>query len=200
VLGHVDLGRRAPSVDADREHRAQHAPHHLSEALLGEVTARVRLPQRVGERFALPDHAVDLQARLPDGGAALWTRVGVENLGATTARGCVGRLVSVRTGGEPRADVDPVQLRWAGVPRSMSFEPVDIRPGQREFLNFVFLEKGSACWSIDTFSADDFEPGFTTGLAADQPHVVSLALFADNAETVACQLPVTIGAAQVFEE
>ena len=47
---------------------------------------------------------------------ALWVRVGVENLGVGPARGCLGRLISVTTNGAHRPDVDPVQLRWAGVP------------------------------------------------------------------------------------
>lgn len=58
--------------------------------------------------------------RLADGGSALWVRLGVENVGRTAALGCVGRLIAVTTDGKLREDVDPVQLRWAGVPRSQA--------------------------------------------------------------------------------
>ena len=58
------------------------------------------------------------QGKTEGDGTALWVRVGVENLGASPARGCLGRLISVTTNGALRPDVDPVQLRWAGVPRS----------------------------------------------------------------------------------
>jgi len=43
------------------------------------------------------------------------------------------------TDGRARTDLDPVQLRWAGVPRSRAFDAIDIRPGQREFLNVLVL-------------------------------------------------------------
>lgn len=60
-------------------------------------------------------------------GKALWVRVGVENRGRGPAMGCVGRLISVATDGELRRDVDPVQLRWAGLPRSHAFDPMHVR-------------------------------------------------------------------------
>ena len=75
------------------------------------------------------------QGKTEGDGTALWVRVGVENLGGGPARGCLGRLISVATNGESRPDVDPVQLRWAGVPRSRAFEPMDLRRDQREYLN-----------------------------------------------------------------
>jgi hypothetical protein len=128
----------------------------------------------------------------------LWARVGVENIGGSTARGCIGRLIALSTDGIARTDVDPLQLRWAGVPGSMSFNPIDIRPGQRDFLNVLFLRKGSSRWEIDTFTADDFQPGFNTKLVVDHGHVVEVALFADNADTVTRSLPVEIDAQWVF--
>src|SRR6516164_4492288 len=56
-----------------------------------------------------------------DESTVLWIRVGVENVGRRVAEGCVGRLVGVTSGDTPRRDIDPVQLRWAGVPRSRAF-------------------------------------------------------------------------------
>jgi hypothetical protein len=54
------------------------------------------------------------QGKTEGDGTALWVRVGVENLGAGPARGCLGRLISVTTNGALRPDVDPVQLRFGG--------------------------------------------------------------------------------------
>ena len=88
-----------------------------------------------------------------------------------------------------RTDVDPVQLRWAGVPRSRSFEPVDIRRDQREFLNVVYLVEG-ALWRIDTYAEPDFHPGFTTEFRSDGEHVVDVAVFADNAATARYSLEI----------
>jgi hypothetical protein len=38
-------------------------------------------------------------------GGGLWVRIGVENGGGGTARGCVGRLLTVSTDGRPRRDI-----------------------------------------------------------------------------------------------
>lgn len=126
----------------------------------------------------------------PEEGDAYWVRVGVENLGRSPARGCIGRLTSLRTNGVLRTDVDPVQLRWAGVPRLRSFEPVDLRRGQREFLNVVYLVEGSR-WRIDTYSEPDFHPGFTTEFPSDGEHAVEVAIFADNAATAVRALAIS---------
>jgi hypothetical protein len=88
------------------------------------------------------------------------------------------RLVELPNGG---TDVDPVQPRWAGVPRSISFEPIDIRPGQREYPNVLF------------------QPGFTTQLDINQPHRVRIALFADNTDTIERELPVDVDADRSFD-
>ena len=121
--------------------------------------------------------------------SAYWVRVGIENVGRRAARGCVGRLTGLATDDAPRRDVDPVQLRWAGMPRSRSFEPIDLRPGQREFLN-VLVRAGEDRWRIVTFDDPDFDPGFATELAVLQTHVIQVAVFADNAETVVSTLQV----------
>jgi hypothetical protein len=118
---------------------------------------------------------------------SLWVRVAVQNDGVDPARGCIGRLSSSATDHSARSDIDPVQLRWAGVPRSRSFDPVDLRRGQREFLNVVYRPHGGD-WLIDTFRDPDFDPGFATHLGADQVHVLQVALFADNADTRALTL------------
>jgi hypothetical protein len=128
-----------------------------------------------------------------DGRAGYWVRVGVENAGREPARGCVGRLLGVTTDGAERPDVDPLQLRWAGVPRSRAFDPVDVRHDQREFLNVLALEAG-ARWRLVTFEDPDFDPGFSTELALDREHVLRIAVFADNAATATCTLVARVGA------
>jgi hypothetical protein len=80
----------------------------------------------------------------------LWVRVAVENVGRRPVRDCVGRITALATDGRTRADLDPVQLRWAGVPLSRAFDPMDIRPGQREFLNVLRVRPG-APWHLVTF-------------------------------------------------
>ena len=116
-------------------------------------------------------------------GDALWVRIGVENVGHGPARGCLGRLIGVTTNGEPRRDVDPLQLRWAGVPRSRAFDPMDLRRDQREYLNVLCLQDGSS-WRLVTFEDPDFDPGFATELPLDARHMVQISVFADNVNTV----------------
>ena len=74
-------------------------------------------PAQPGCRYGTTEHE----------GTALWVRIGVENRGVAPARGCVGRLIAVTTDSELRHDVDPVQLRWAGLPRARAFDPMDLR-------------------------------------------------------------------------
>jgi hypothetical protein len=117
-----------------------------------------------------------------DGSSGLWVRVGVENQGRTAARGCVGRLLTVSTDGHVRQDVDPVQLRWAGVPRSRAFDALDLGRGQREYLNVLYLPH-AADWHLVTFQDPDFDPGFATDLPLEGRHAIQLSVFSSNADT-----------------
>ncbi|MFF2306108.1 hypothetical protein ACFVVP_26870 [Streptomyces sp. NPDC058128] len=128
-----------------------------------------------------------------EGREVLWVRLAVDNHGATPARGCTGRLLSVVAAGEQRADIDPLQLRWAGMPRTLSFRPLDIRPGQREYLNVCFRRPETSTWRIDTFDSDDFDPGFSTDLPENTQYVLTIALFADNAEATTLPLCIAPG-------
>jgi hypothetical protein len=105
----------------------------------------------------------------------------VANVGRSLAHGCVGRITALATDGRTRADLDPVQLGWAGVPLSRAFDAMDIRPGQREFLNVLLVRPGES-WRLVTFNDPDFDPGFTLDLAAGHEHVMTLAVFADDVD------------------
>ncbi|GHJ97762.1 hypothetical protein SNE510_72810 [Streptomyces sp. NE5-10] len=145
--------------------------------------------RRPRPRLSFEPHQPWLRSvRTAEGREALWVRFAVDNDGPTPARGCTGRLLSVVAAGERRADIDPLQLRWAGMPRSLSFQPLDIRPGQREYLNVCFRLPETSAWRIDTFDSDDFDPGFSTDLAEDTQYELTIALFADNAEAITLPL------------
>ena len=155
---------------------------------------------RVLEALGGPNIRITFEQREPwcreattrDGTRALWVRVGVENTGRDTAQGCIGRMTSLRTGGVLRADVDPLQLRWAGTPRALGFHAVDLRRDQREFLN-VLLRPACRHWRIETFERTDFDPGFATELSAEHEHAIEIAVFAHNAHTVARLLVIRVG-------
>jgi hypothetical protein len=120
-------------------------------------------------------------------GSGLWVRIGVENRGSGAARGCVGRLINVTTDGRRRDDIDPVQLRWAGVPRSRAFDPMDLGRDQREYLNVLYLPD-SAGWRLVTFEDPDFDPGFATRLPPVGRHAIRLSVFSDNTRTATATL------------
>lgn len=124
---------------------------------------------------------------LADGRSALWVRVGVENTGRAQASGCVGRVMGATTDGERRADVDPAQLRWAGVPHSRAFDPIDIRPGQREYLDVVYLPDGDI-WKLETFDDPDFDAGFAREFDPRRRHELPVAVFAANGRTATTTL------------
>jgi hypothetical protein len=117
-------------------------------------------PAQPGCRYGTTEHE----------GTALWVRIGVENRGVAPARGCVGRLIAVTTDSELRHDVDPVQLRWAGLPRARAFDPMDLRRDQREYLNVLYAPEESR-WELVTFDDPDFDPGFKTDLPVDRRQV-----------------------------
>jgi hypothetical protein len=89
----------------------------------------------------------------------------------------------VQTEGETRRDIDPLQLRWAGVPLSRAFDPIDLRRDQREYIDVLCLITG-ARWRLVTWQDPDFDPGFSTYLPLDEQHVVQISIYADNARTV----------------
>ncbi len=125
--------------------------------------------------------------KLPDGSGAFWVRLGVENSGRAQAEGCVGRVISAAVAGKVRDDVDPVQMRWAGIPHSRAFDPLDIRPGQREFLDVLCLEDG-ASWRLVTFEAPDFDAGFVTEFKPADGCEFQVSVFTANGSTATTTL------------
>ena len=119
-----------------------------------------------------------------------WVRVRVENKGSQPARACLGKLTQVKTDGEPRADLDPMQLRWAGVPDDKGFEAISLRRGQHEYLNlFLVLEEADV--EVVTFS--NFAAGFRTQLERNRSHWVQVDIFAENASPAKLALEMNYG-------
>jgi hypothetical protein len=168
----------------------------FSAALIALLGSLGRFDRYRAPRLAITFEQAEPWCRVavhPLDGDVLWVRVGIENVGHQPARGCVARLMAITTDGVPRADVDPVQLRWGGRPPARYFDPIDIRRGQREYVNVLYLAEGSR-WRIVTFDDPDFHPGFTTELSTDSTHLLQVAVFADNAEMVSRSLAVKVGA------
>ena len=113
----------------------------------------------------------------------LWVRIRVENVRGEPARGCVGQVTRVTTGNQLRPDIDHMPLEWAGFPRSRSFDPVDLRHDQHQFLDVFLLRRSSPRIEVRTFTDIDYDPGFDTWLTQGEEHVVEVTAFADNAKT-----------------
>jgi hypothetical protein len=152
------------------------------------------------ERFRGPHLRLSFQDREPwcratpanTGGHVLWVRIGVQNRGHRTAKGCIGMVTRLATDGESRSDIDPVQMRWAGFPRFRGFDAIDLKEGETEYLNVLLLDK-PARWRLLTFEDRDFDPGFSTELEPGCEHLVTVAVFADNLGPVSATLRVIAG-------
>ncbi len=120
---------------------------------------------------------------LEDGRHCQWVRVRVENVGRSPARGCLGIVASVATEGRTRPDIDPLQVRWAGVPRARGFEPITLSRGEAAYLNVVMSRDGEHAMEFDTFN-EDFDPGFPTCLSSSASHEVRVTVSSDTADPV----------------
>jgi len=129
------------------------------------------------------------KAPLTDGRQSYWVRVKVQNRGKDPARACVGKLSEAYTAGRFRANRDPVQLRWCGVPNDRGFAPVHLASTQYEFLNVFEVVQGDPRLWIVTHPA--LLPGFGTFLEENYEHLVEVSVFADNAEPKSETLTVT---------
>ena len=125
---------------------------------------------------------------LSGGGRAYWVRIKVENVGRGGALSCIGRFTAAWTGGEPRHDKDPMQLRWCGVPDSRGFDPIHLASGQHEFLDVFRITRGDSNLRFETFPG--YAPGFPTALEAKGEHRVRITVIADNTEPAEVHLTV----------
>jgi hypothetical protein len=87
-----------------------------------------------GRRIRLTFEAIEPWCRRGETegeGTALSVRIGVEKWEEVRHGAALG-LISVVTDGRQCRDVDPVQWRWAGVPRSRAFDRMDLMPSRTE--------------------------------------------------------------------
>lgn len=122
---------------------------------------------------------------IDDGSAvpSFWMRVRVTNEGRSTARGCKGKLGTVRSeDGEARADRDPMLLRWAlaGMSEEHQLEPLDLAPNESDFLNVVYATSRRTD-AIFIATGPRSRPGFAPLLEAGRAHRITVAVYADNA-------------------
>jgi hypothetical protein len=158
-------------------------------ATLGAVLMAIFLPRflawRERPRLALEFENSEPYVRTTKshlGDAIRWQRVRVTNVGGRPAESCAGILTHVSTVSVPRPDVDPIQLRWAGVPRSRGFDAINLSPGDFAFLNVTYRlgDRGF----LATFTDDDFDPGFQTwlDLGHGDHHELIVTVTSGNAE------------------
>jgi len=131
------------------------------------------------------------KTELTNGRDGYWVRVRVENTGVEPARACIGKLTRIYTDGQFRQDMDPMQLRWCGVPDKRGFEPIHLARKQREFLDVFRIVDGQPYLNVETFPPCDYAPGFPTSLEANVEHCVEITVVADNADPTAAMLTVT---------
>ena len=72
--------------------------------------------------------------------------------------------------------------RLGGVPRSRTFDPIELRPGQREYLNVLLLPRDDD-WHLVTSGDPDFDPGVATTLPREARHHLQVSVFSSNAAT-----------------
>ena len=122
------------------------------------------------------------KTELSNGRDGCWVRVRVENTGVEPARACVGKLTKTYSNGQVRQDMDPMQLRWCGVPDGRGFEPIHLARKQHEFLDVFLIVDGQAFLKVETFPPSDYAPGFPTALEKEVEHSVEIAVVADSAD------------------
>lgn len=131
-------------------------------------------------------------APFPSGEPAHWVRVKVTNKGRSAAKRCKGKLIAVhRADGSLREDIDPMQLRWAGIPWQRGLEPLDLAREEGEFLGVVYARGTRPDVAFTT--VDEAPAGFLKWLEAGPPHRVTLAVYADNAKSETADFVITYG-------
>jgi hypothetical protein len=112
----------------------------------------------------------------------------VRNAGRSQADGCTGQLLEVRSDEEVRADIDPIQLRLAGVPQERGFDAFNLPRGGVAYLNVVFTRDDEPGVHIATIPGADF--GFDTRLSRDTWHELTILVSSANARPVTVTLPI----------
>lgn len=124
--------------------------------------------------------------QLVSGQAAYWVRILVTNEGATAARLCTGRIGRVFDASG--ASIDPMQLRWCGLPDARGFEPISLARGQGELLDIFRLVDGDSRLFFETFP--DYAPGHPTWLVAGATHEVEIVVTSENANPISLSLEI----------
>ena len=125
---------------------------------------------------------------LTNGVLTEWTRVRVRNTGRTSAQRCVPMLVRVASNGAERKDIDPIQLRWAGIPRSRGFDPVNLARGDFAYFNVLRQQENEKVARFESFDYPDLDTGFLTVLPLSDSHKLTVTVTSDTARPASYQL------------
>jgi hypothetical protein len=117
---------------------------------------------------------------LTNNARAYWIRIRVQNAGRSAANGCIAKVAEVIGKDGTRRDIDPLQVRWCGVPRPRGFEVITLAKKQFEFFNVVKVVEGSELLQFETFP--DSDPGHETTLRPRISHLVRVVVAAGNAD------------------
>lgn len=131
---------------------------------------------------------------LEGGALAHWIRVMVTNEGRSTAKRCKGQVIKVvrQEDNSVRSDIDPLPLRWAGVPEGQEMNPRDLSPKESQYLNVAMARTDNQnAVIIATDLSGDFRPGFSPTLEAGRRHKITVAVYADNADPVTAEFVIT---------
>jgi hypothetical protein len=122
------------------------------------------------------------ETNLQNGKRGEWVRVRVRNVGRSPAQRCIPMLVAVTSDSGERQDIDPMQLRWAGVPRSQGYKPMNLANGDFAYVNVLVTEDDWHHSRFVTFESADYDPGFPQGLLHKSAHRVRVTLTSDTAQ------------------
>lgn len=123
------------------------------------------------------------------GKRGFWIRVRVQNDGRSAAHGCIAKVTRVYDKKGHQSDIDPMQLRWCGVPDALGFEPITLARSQFEFFDVFRIEDGGASeLRFETFAG--YAPGHATSLQAGPGYRVSMTVTAANADPTELEIEV----------
>jgi hypothetical protein len=97
-------------------------------------------------------------------------------------------LVNIETNGCARMDIDPLQLRWAGIPRCRGFDPLNLAPGDFAYFNVVRQQENEHVARFESFDYPDLDTGFLTALRLNESHRLTVTVTSDTARPSTFQL------------